>query len=130
MTPNEYQQLALRTEKTPVFVNKLVDGVPVPDLMLSRLLHGLIGVCTETGESQDMIKKHVIYGKPFDRVNILEECGDKLWYIALALEAAGYTMEEAMERNIAKLKARYGDKFSEEKALRRDLDKERAILEK
>lgn len=32
--------------------------------------------------------------------------------------------------NIAKLKARYGDKFSTEKALNRDLEKERAELEK
>jgi len=34
-----------------------------------------------------------------------------------------------MERNINKLKARYPDKFSQEKALNRNLDIERDILE-
>lgn len=130
MTPNEYQELALRTETTPLWVNRFENGQPVPDKLLSRLMHGLLGMCTETGEAQDMVKRHAIYGKPLDLVNILEECGDKLWYIALALGAIGCTMEQAMEANIAKLATRYGDKFSTEKAINRDLESERSALEK
>ncbi len=34
-----------------------------------------------------------------------------------------------MERNIAKLQARYPDKFTQEQALNRDTDNERKILE-
>ncbi len=123
MTPNEYQKLALVTEKTPTFLtdDKGNHG--------ARLLHGAIGICTEAGELQDAIKKNLIYGKPLDGTNIMEECGDILWYVALCLDASGYTMEQAMERNIAKLKARFGDKFTEHAALNRDLDAERAVLE-
>ena len=124
MTPNEYQELALRTEKTPQFIAD--HGV----LNTSRLLHGAIGICTEAGELQDALKKHLIYGKPLDAVNLMEECGDVLWYVALTLDAAGYSMEEAMERNIAKLRRRFPDQFSQEAALVRDLDAERAALEK
>lgn len=130
MTPNEYQQLALRTEKTPLWVNKRnADGEFVPDLQLSQLMHGALGLGSETGELQDMLKKHAIYGKPLDLVNALEECGDKLWYIALTLHAAGFTLEECMKRNVRKLETRYGGVFSEEKALNRDLEAERRDLE-
>lgn len=126
MTPDEYQKLALRTEKTPLFMN---DAEGKPSELLSRVMHGAMGMVTEAGELMDMLKKHVIYGKPFDPVNVLEEAGDKMWYAAIVLHACGFGFEEALERNIAKLRARYGDKFSEERALTRDLDAERATLE-
>lgn len=120
MTPDQYQQLALRTERTPEIVF---------DRNMSRLFHGMVGICTEAGELQDMVKKHVIYGKPFDRLNIKEELGDILWYVALAADAYGFTLEEVMQRNIDKLQARYGDKFSSDAALNRDLEREKAALE-
>ena len=41
----------------------------------------------------------------------------------------GFTFEEIMEKNIEKLKARYGDKFTEKSALNRDLEQERKTLE-
>ena len=131
MTANEYQQNALRTEKTPDFINEayieerlkakgIVDGMDARSL--ARLIHALLGMCTEAGEAQDMAKKGIIYGRPIDKVNIMEECGDILWYIALALDAAGFTMQEAMERNIAKLRKRFPEKFTEQNANVRDLD--------
>lgn len=41
----------------------------------------------------------------------------------------GIDLEDGMEKNIAKLRKRYPDKFSNEKALNRDLDQERKALE-
>ena len=49
--------------------------------------------------------------------------------MSVALSSVGSSFDEAMEKNIAKLKARYGDKFSEEAAVERDLGKERSVLE-
>lgn len=126
MLPNEYQHLALRTEKTPLFVR---DSEGNPSNRLSRLLHAKMGISSEGGEISDQLKKHFIYGKPLDTTNIMEESGDLLWYIALQLDACGHTMEQAMEANIAKLKARYGDAFSPERALNRDTNKERGVLD-
>lgn len=94
------------------------------------LLHAAIGMQTEAAEFSDMLKKNFFYGKALDVVNLREELGDQLWYIAMALRALDTTFEEVMERNIAKLKARYPDKFTEELAENRDLKKEREILEK
>lgn len=94
-----------------------------------RLLHGAMGLCTEAGELQDQLKKHIFYGKPLDIVNIAEECGDLFWYLAETLTAIDQKFVDVMQRNIDKLRARYPEKFTEEKALNRDLDAERSILE-
>jgi NTP pyrophosphatase (non-canonical NTP hydrolase) len=128
MTPNEYQQLALKTESVRhIFDPQVFGHAGARDL--SRVLHAMIGLATESGESLDAMKKHLFYGKPLDLVNVAEEFQDLVWYIAVGLDACGMTLEEAMERNIAKLKARYGEKFSPDRALNRDLATERKILE-
>lgn len=94
-----------------------------------RLLHAAIGMCTESGEIQDQLKKHLFYGKPLDRTNLVEELGDLMWYIGVMSAELGVPLEEVMDKNIAKLKARYGTKFTEAAALLRNLEKERSILE-
>lgn len=94
----------------------------------AKLLHYVLGVGTEAGELQDIVKKAVIYGKEIDRTNLVEEVGDVLWYLSRLLTVLDSTFDEAMEKNINKLKARYGDKFTEHAALNRDLDKELKAL--
>ena len=94
-----------------------------------KILHSLVGLATETGEIQDQLKKHVFYGRPLDLVNIEEEMGDLFWYLAVLSDALGVPFERIWEKNIAKLKARYGDKFNQEGEINRNLEKERKILE-
>jgi len=106
----------------------LARGSVVSDKKIN-LLHAAIGMQTESAEFSDMLKKHLFYGKPLDTVNLMEEIGDQIWYIAMALRSLDTDFETVMERNIAKLKARYPDKFTEELAENRDLEKERSILE-
>lgn len=114
-------------------VTDLMDYGPVferlQNIRTIRMLHSAMGICTEAGEFMDMLKKHILYGKPLDVINAQEELGDTMWYIALALDEMKTTFGYIKERNIAKLKARYGDKFTEHAALNRDLDKERKVLE-
>ncbi len=125
MNQQEYVQNAVKTESRdhPQIAHRL--GVPETQ----RLLHGAIGLATESGEMLDAVKKHVFYGAALDKINLAEEVGDLFWYCAIICDALGISFEEIQEKNIAKLKARYGDKFNEDGALNRDLDKEREILE-
>lgn len=93
------------------------------------LLHAGLGMCTEVGEFVDVIKKHLFYGKEIDTVNLKEELGDKLWYIAVALRKLETTFNEVMKTNIDKLKLRYPEKFTEDKAVNRNIKIERELLE-
>lgn len=95
---------------------------------LIRLLHAGIGLNTEAGELIDGIKKHIFYGKTLDETNLKEELGDLFWYAGVLCDEMGWTFEEIMTLNTAKLKARYGDKFSADKAINRDLNKELSVL--
>jgi NTP pyrophosphatase (non-canonical NTP hydrolase) len=94
------------------------------------LIHAGLGISTETGELLDTIKKYIYYGKELDEVNLIEEVGDIFWYLALFCKSLNVSFEEVMKKNIEKLEARYPEKFTEEKAINRDLDKERGVLEK
>lgn len=134
----QYQIDAARTESRDAMVSAMrlspsryvIDGEePRQTDTPMRLLHAALGLQTEAGEFADPIKKYVFYGKPIDHVLLEEELGDLTWYIALACNALGLDMMAVMEKNVAKLKQRYPEKFTEDKALNRDLDAERKILE-
>ncbi|MBD3362513.1 hypothetical protein GF362_02230 [Candidatus Dojkabacteria bacterium] len=100
-----------------------------PDERAKNLLHGSIGISTEAGELLDHMKKHIYQDRDLDVVNIKEELGDIMWYMAIILRALNLDFEEILDLNIQKLRKRYGEEFDEQKALLRDLDEERKILE-
>lgn len=184
----EFQQYLIESSRTLKSLGKELD-----------LLHCATGLVTESAELVDAIKKHVFYGKPLDVVNIKEELGDLLWYVAIPVriftdldldinrqndefykkkiknniltkdgliryflsfnamvfnlskhivirplepdfynviedinlicEIYSLDLGEIMDININKLKARFPLNFTNENALNRDLEKERAILE-
>ena len=127
MNWSDYEKASERTEK------KFPDGKEL-DTQQMELLHAAIGISTEAGEILDAFKKHLIYGKDLDLINVSEELGDITWYMAIMTRylknLTGATLEDdILELNIDKLKARYPEKFTEADALNRDLDKEREILE-
>ncbi len=82
-----------------------------------ELVHAVLGLVTELGELADPIKKHVIYGKPLDEVNIEEEAGDMDWYASLLLTAIHSFRSDIMSANIAKLKRRYPAGYSDQDAI-------------
>lgn len=71
------------------------------------LLHSVLGISGEAGELVDAIKKHVIYNKPLDRENVIEELGDMEFYLEQLRQAVGVTREETLQANINKLAKRY-----------------------
>lgn len=94
-----------------------------------NLLHAAMGIGTEAGELLDAFKRKIFYGKELDVVNVREEVGDIMWYIAILIRELDMDFEEILQLNIDKLKARFPEKFTQEHALNRNLDQEREILE-
>ncbi|CAB4131752.1 hypothetical protein UFOVP131_23 [uncultured Caudovirales phage] len=93
-----------------------------------NVIHGAIGYATEAGEMLEMLRD-VMNGKKLDSVNVMEECGDGKWYMAILLDTLGFEWGDDEKRVIAKLRARFPDKFTEYDANNRNLAAERTILE-
>lgn len=71
------------------------------------LVHATMGISGEAGELLDAVKKHWAYDKPLDIKNVLEECGDLLFYIKALLFQFGFTITDAEAYNHSKLSTRY-----------------------
>jgi len=112
---------------TPGFAMHLEDAnVPVD------LFHGILGLITETAEIGEALSNAlptINEPKRLDTVNLREEIGDCLWYLSVMAKALGTSLEECAQINTAKLRKRFPDNFTEDAAINRDLDGERAVLE-
>ena len=123
MTINEYQTLALKTEAEKDINSNAYQllNYAMRELGLSsnaeetmakwRILNAALGLPGEAGEVADIIKKVYFQGHTIDREHIAKELGDVAWYLALAADALGFTLEEVFQMNIDKLAARYPDGF-------------------
>jgi NTP pyrophosphatase (non-canonical NTP hydrolase) len=96
---------------------------------LSNSMHMLMGLTTEVGELTDVYKRKFAYGKEIDMTNVEEEIGDILWYLVNFCTLNNLDIEKCMGKNISKLYVRFPEKFNQDQALVRDLEKEREILE-
>jgi len=94
-----------------------------------NIIHGIIGAFTEAGELLEAMRTAINSGQPFDKVNLKEEVGDLFWYLAVIAHECGFNFEGAQRVNIAKLRARFPDAFTEHDANNRNLGVERQVLE-
>ncbi len=109
MTINEYQKLAMKT------LNPELEEKDI-------LINGVMGLCGESGEVIDIVKKWLSQGHDLDRDKIIKELGDVAWYIAEIAHVLGVPLEEVLKKNIDKLKARYPEGFSVDNSLNRKDD--------
>ena len=107
MTINEYQTAALRTAQT--------DKLTARELLLNSAL----GLCGESGEVADLLKKYHFQGHNLDIDHVAKELGDIAWYLAVGAYSIGYNLEKILQMNVDKLKARYPDGFSTDRSLHR-----------
>ena len=107
MTINEYQKLAMVT------LNPELDKNDV-------LINGVMGLCGESGEAIDIVKKHLAQGHELDKEKLAKELGDVAWYLAETATAIGYDLDDIFQMNIDKLKKRYPEGFSVEKSVNRN----------
>ena len=106
MTGNEYQKLAMTT-LNPALSKKDV------------LINGVMGLCGESGEAIDIVKKHLHQGHELDKEKLAKELGDIAWYLAETAAAIDLPLEDIFQANIEKLKKRYPEGFSAEKSVNR-----------
>lgn len=107
MKINEYQELAMRT------LNPNLDKKDV-------LINAVMGLCGESGEAIDLVKKHIGQGHGFDKEKFAKELGDIAWYLAEAAFAIDMDLESILANNIEKLKKRFPEGFSTEKSINRE----------
>lgn len=125
MNASEYQKLAMRTNDGKVtkrleqWVDVRANGY-IPDA--GGILYACIGLSGEVGEFNDLIKKWVFHEKELDVEHAKKEMGDVLWYVAMMCEAFGWSMDEIMQMNVDKLKARYPEGFDVTRANNRAND--------
>jgi NTP pyrophosphatase (non-canonical NTP hydrolase) len=82
----------------------------------AHLIHMILGISGEAGELLDAIKKSVIYLRPLDIPNIIEELGDLEFYMEGLRERLNITREQVLQDNINKLTIRYGKMYSDKSA--------------
>ncbi len=105
MTGNEYQVLAART------INE--------ELMnWQQELHALHGMVGEIGEIHSIYQK-AYQGHDASDEHLQKEVGDLLWFIAEYCTANDWNLEDIMQMNIDKLKARFPEGFEVDKSLNR-----------
>ena len=107
MHASEYQRLAMRTLN--------------PSLSTTEVLsNAVMGLCGESGEAIDLVKKHLFQGHELDREAMATELGDIAWYLAEAATALELDLDDILEVNIAKLRRRYPEGFSAERSINRE----------
>ena len=106
MEINDYQRLAMTT------LNPALDKKDV-------LINSVMGLCGESGEAIDIVKKWLAQGHELDRAHLAKELGDVAWYLAEAATALGIPLEDILRANLDKLKARYPEGFSARNSIER-----------
>lgn len=83
---------------------------------VARLSTASIGLASEGGEFDEIVKKILFHGKEYSEDNIYHmkrELGDIIWYWMNACIALGFNPNDVIEENVKKLESRYpGGKFS------------------
>jgi len=75
-----------------------------------RMHTAAVGLCAESGEFTEVVKKIVFQGKEPTEENLFHlkrEMGDIMWYFMQACMALDVSPEEIIEMNVEKLKSRY-----------------------
>ena len=107
MTINEYQKLAMVT------LNPALDKKDV-------LINGVMGLCGESGEAIDIVKKWLAQGHDLNKEKLAKELGDIAWYLAETAYALDIPLEDIFRGNIEKLAKRYPEGFSAYRSINRE----------
>lgn len=87
-----------------------------PDVNVPLMLTGAMGLCSESGELMEIVKKMVFQGKPLTEethFHMKRELGDIIWYWVNMCRALNLDPNSVIAENVEKLKSRYpGGEFN------------------
>lgn len=106
MRVNEYQKAAMVT------LNPALDKKNV-------LINSVMGLCGESGEAIDIVKKWMMQGHELDKEHLIKELGDVAWYLAEAATALDVPLEMVLQGNLDKLRQRFPNGFETEASVHR-----------
>lgn len=110
-------------------ISKVVERMGVlNDVENIRILHGVSGIATESGELLEALAKLIATGS-LDGINIGEEVGDVNWYEEVLGDTVGFQTDDVNLAVIKKLQTRFPHKFTGETAINRDVESERKVLD-
>jgi len=75
------------------------------------LSNATLGLCAESGEVADVMKKFLYQCQALDRTKLIDELGDVRYYLELALVCLGMDIKELEAKNVEKLRKRYPNGF-------------------
>lgn len=107
---------SMASNSTGAFIDRVTELADAnPNVHISLLLTAAIGLGSEGGEFQEIVKKIIFQGKPLNEENIFHmkrELGDIMWYWINGCRALGLDPNEVIAENVTKLESRYpGGKF-------------------
>jgi NTP pyrophosphatase (non-canonical NTP hydrolase) len=76
------------------------------------LWYALAKMQVEAGEAMQLHCKEEYHGKVYTREQMIDELGDVQWYLGLAAQELGVTLDAIAAANIAKLRQRHGDSYN------------------
>ena len=113
MQGKDYVALAMRTNDDRCS-ERLQKKLDAGGLDIGGVLNGALGLSGEAGEALDMVKKWIFHEQELDVDHLERELGDVMWYMAKLCYSFGFDLDEIMQKNIDKLKARYPEGFDTE----------------
>lgn len=123
-------EYAINMERVIQKASSKADSVFNNEEFYDNIRFGAEILSVAAGKVCDFIKASIFYGRIMNLDAMLQTIEDYLSGIILCCRALRITLEEVMDTNISKLRARYGETFSEERANTRDLKKEQVAYSK
>ena len=126
---NRYQEFvesitSRESNSTDCFIARVESLAATTRVNPALLLTAGMGLSSEGGEFNELVKKVFFQGKPLDedvRFHMKRELGDVIFYWINACRALGYDPNDVIEENINKLSKRYPGGFSVERSEKREV---------
>lgn len=114
---------------TEIDLWRICEFIPTEYYKILEFDDYIVNLQVQVSKLTDLEKKELAYKKQVDRDKRIEFVVNIFYALNDCFTYYNINAFDSMQKNIDKLKVRYPEKFTEEKALNRDLEKEKQVLE-